>query len=253
MPKNIKRVIIKGSEKKPVAGALAVGPVPDDERLEVTVVIRPKQVLPNLDVLASQLPGQRQYLSREEYAAKHGADPQDIARIESFAKDHGLVVVEINVARRSVVLSGNAAAFNIAFGTTLQHFEHADGTYRGRTGGLTVPEDIADIIEGVFGLDDRPQARAHFQLHPETGSFAPRSLASPASFTPPQLAKLYNFPSGLDGTGQTIAIIELGGGYRPADLKTYFKSLNLPVPKVTAVRVDGAKTIRPTPTARMAR
>lgn len=241
MPKNTQRVIIKGSEKKPVAGAQPTGPVPDDERFEVTVVVRPRQALPDLDALASQLPGQRQYMTRDDYAAKHGADPKDFALIEAFAKDHGLVVVEKNAARRSVVLSGNAASFNAAFGTSLQHYEHADGTYRGRTGGLTVPADVAEAIEGVFGLDDRPQARAHFQLHPDAGSFAPRDLASPASFTPPQLAKLYKFPTGLDGAGQTIAIIELGGGYRPADLKTYFKSLNLPLPKVTAVRVDGAK------------
>jgi hypothetical protein len=43
-----------------------------------------------------------------------------------------------------------------------------------------------------------------------------------ASFTPPQLATLYDFPSGVDGTGQCIAIIELGGGFRPADISAYF-------------------------------
>jgi subtilase family serine protease len=42
-------------------------------------------------------------------------------------------------------------------------------------------------------------------------------------------ASRYNFPSAyqgttLDGTGQTIAIIELGGGFRSSDLKLFFNA-----------------------------
>ncbi len=39
--------------------------------------------------------------------------------------------------------------------------------------------------------------------------------------------------------GQTIGIIELGGGYREADITAYFKTLGLAAPTVTAVAVDG--------------
>ena len=53
-----------------------------------------------------------------------------------------------------------------------------------------------------------------------------------------QVASFYDFPAGTDGTGQTIAIIELGGGYNAADLTTYFSGLSLSVPTVTAVGVD---------------
>ena len=58
--------------------------------------------------------------------------------------------------------------------------------------------------------------------------------------TVPQVARLYNFPANLNGEGQNIAMIELGGGYRPADMQTYFSSLNLPVPAVSVLGVDGA-------------
>ncbi len=40
---------------------------------------------------------------------------------------------------------------------------------------------------------------------------------------------------------QTIAIIELGGGYRTSDLRAYFDKLALPVPAITAVSVGGAR------------
>src|SRR4029077_3438103 len=48
-------------------------------------------------------------------------------------------------------------------------------------------------------------------------------------------------PDTANGAGQCIAIIELGGGYRTADLRAYFKSVNLKMPKVTAIGVDGGK------------
>ena len=60
------------------------------------------------------------------------------------------------------------------------------------------------------------------------------------SYPPPQVAELYKFPAGTDGTGQTLAIIELGGGFGSSDLDAYFGGLNLPVPSVTAASVDGA-------------
>ncbi|WP_020470275.1 S53 family peptidase [Zavarzinella formosa] len=139
--------------------------------------------------------------------------------------------------RRSVFLSGTAADFEAAFGTTIEQMEHDGGTYRGRTGALTVPAELADLVEGVFGIDNRPVAKPHFQRQKSAAGVQPH--ASNGTFTPPQLAKLYNFPAGLDGTGQCIGIIELGGGYRTADIKAYFQKLGLPVPHVKTVRVDG--------------
>jgi kumamolisin len=217
--------------------------VPDDERFEVTVRVRRKQPLPGAGTRgfqADQLPRQRQYLTREHYATTYGSDPADLAKVEAFAQKHGLVVVETSAARRSVFLSGTAANFAAAFGTPIEQYEHDGGTYRGRSGPLTIPTDLADIVEGVFGIDNRPIAKPHFQRYLPAPSIGIRAHTPGASFTPLELAKLYNFPPGLDGTGQCIAIIELGGGYRRADIKTYFHKLGLPVPTVKTVRVDGA-------------
>jgi kumamolisin len=50
-----------------------------------------------------------------------------------------------------------------------------------------------------------------------------------------------NFPPELDGQGQTIGIVELGGGYRDSDLNAYFAGLKLPRPNVTSVAVSGGK------------
>jgi kumamolisin len=55
---------------------------------------------------------------------------------------------------------------------------------------------------------------------------------------------VYAFPAPPAGTaaggGQTIGIIELGGGYEPADVTTYFtQTLGIQPPTVTAVLLDG--------------
>jgi kumamolisin len=237
------RKTVPGSKRAPFDGAKSIGPAPADERFEVTVRVRRATALHNLAAKgydADVPPAKRTYITQDAYAA-HGADPADIAKVEAFAHAHGLVVVESSVPRRSVFLSGTVAQFAAAFGTTIEHFAD-DITYRGRTGELTVPADLADIVEGVFGIDDRPAAKPHFQ---RKDGLQPH--AATTSFTPPQLAQFYGFPTGVDGTGQCIGIIELGGGFRLTDIKAYFTKLNLPVPNVVAVNVDGGKNVPSTP------
>src|SRR5256885_1851564 len=120
MPDTTYRKAIDGSDRAaPLHGARAVGPAPSDERFEVTVRVRRRTALASLAAdgfHSDQAPAKRNYLTRERYAASHGADPADIAKVEAFAKTNGLVVVESSPARRSVFLSGTVANFAKAFG-----------------------------------------------------------------------------------------------------------------------------------------
>ncbi len=137
--------------------AAARGPVDPDQRVEVSVIVRPRQPLPDLDARLSQ---SQPYLSREEFAAAYGADAADLAKVEDFARKHGLEVVESSPARRTVRLAGRAADMNTAFGVALAHYQLPDGsTFRGFEGEISVPTDLQGIVQGVFGLDTRPVAR----------------------------------------------------------------------------------------------
>jgi kumamolisin len=234
---------LKGSERQPLPGARAIGKADPTERLEVTVLVRARAGDKLNERVGKLAAGKKTPppLSREAFAAAHGADPADISAVTAFAAKNNLAVVQEDAARRTVVLSGTVAQFNDAFDVDLQRFEHNGGTYRGRTGSVHLPDELSGIVEAVLGLDDRPAARPHFRSRQSHGNVHWQAAeANPTSFTPTQLAKLYNFPSG-NGQGQCIAIIELGGGYRPADLKTYFANLGLSTPKVTAVSVDHGK------------
>jgi kumamolisin len=234
------------SHKEPMAGARETGAADLAERLEVTVLVRGKAGEAFGEHIRRLASGEEraEHLTREDFARQFGADAADLAAVKSFASEHGLAVVQEDASRRTIVLAGTVAQFQGAFGVQLRTYEYDGGTFRGRTGSLQLPSALDGIVEGVLGLDNRPQAKPHFRnRYPGSGGGAadPRAAASAAvSFTPPQLAGLYKFPPGT-GRQQTIAIIELGGGYKPADLKTYFSELKIAQPAVSSVSVDHAK------------
>src|SRR5215469_737531 len=224
MPKNP----LAGSERTPLLGARSVGKANPSERLEVTVVLRHRQhdaLQERVRKIATGDKSQR-HLTHDEYAQQFGAATTDIQAVRKFAHQHGLAVVEEHQGRRAVVLSGTVAQFNDAFGVDLQQFEHPGGSYRGRTGAIHLPDELHGVVTAVLGLDNRPQARPHFRTRPTHGNVQWHSAAASTSFTPTQLAALYNFPAGT-GQGECIAIIELGGGYRTTDLQRYFAALQV--------------------------
>ena len=246
------RVVLPGSERSARRGSRVVGAPDPNEQIKISVLVRPRQTMQNL-VSANELnatpPHQRKYMSREQFAANYGANPEDLAKIEAFAHQHNLTAMEVSQARRTVVLSGTIAALSAAFGVYLANYEHPDGAFRGRTGPIFIPEDLTGIVQGVFGFDNRPQARPHFRQHKRPTIRAGQGTARDASqsgYTPLQVAQLYNFPAGLDGTGECIGILEFGGGYNTDDLNTYFQQLGISVPFITAMSVDGV-TNQPAP------
>ena len=229
------RVEIPGSRREREPHHERVGDADSDRMIEVTVYLRPSSSLDWVDEQAERPLAERRTISREELARDHGAAEDDVAAVHRFASDYGLEVGDSDPARRAIVLRGTVAAMARAFGSDeLGLFEHpTGGVYRGRSGPLTVPAALGGVITGVFGLDERPQAAPHLRrVH---------ARATPRSYTPPQVAAAYSFPDGANGAGETVGILELGGGFSEADLKTYFKGLQVAEPSVTAVGVDGGK------------
>ena len=199
----------------------------------MTVILRRKGTAPVIPPSGTP----NAYLTREAFQNLHGANPADIAMVEQFAKEYNLTVVDANAGKRRVILSGTAGAMADAFGTRFVCYrnEATGREFRGRTGTISIPAELQPFVIAVLGLDNRVIAKPHFRIRSKL-----QPGASPAgTFTPPQVAALYNFPAGATGNGQTIAIIELGGGYDTSDLQTYFSGLGVTAPKVTTVSVDG--------------
>ena len=223
-----KRINLPGSERQLPSGAQQIGVVPPQEQVTVTLVLKRKETAPRADT-----GGFEQYLSHQEFEARYGAPPADMQLIQQFAQENGLSVSESSGLKSTVKLTGSTEAMQRAFDTQLHRYRHNNFTFRARTGELKIPEELSDSVLAVLGLDTAPIAKPHFRIA--------KAAAPSGSFTPPQVAALYSFPTGVDGTGQTIALIELGGGYNTSDLKTYFSGLGVKEPAVTAVSVDGGQ------------
>src|ERR1700739_1780712 len=173
--------ILKGSEREPLNSARSLGKADPAERFEVSVLLRRRAG----DALRARIrdlhrsSGRPAHMKREEFAQQFGAEPGDIEEVKKFAKSHGLAVVQEDLPRRTVVLSGTAAQFNRAFDVNLERFEHEGGSYRGRKGPIHLPDELNGKIEGVFGLDNRPQAKPHFRARSPQGHVRWRAASSP--------------------------------------------------------------------------
>ena len=242
------RIVLPGSEIAPLAAATDRKPAPPAKKLTVSVIVKRKTPLTTANRLG------KQRLSRAQFRQQHGADPVAVKLVQSFAKEFGLALVPDagSAARRTIQLTGSVDAMQKAFGVALTHSVLDGSTCRLREGSITLPAPLIGFVEAVLGLDTRPQAKPHFRVAGQSGDrdaraaqaggvAKPHFLAASASYTPVQVAQLYQFPSGVTAAGQTIGIIELGGGYRTADLTAYFKTLGQKAPTVTAVSVDGGK------------
>ncbi|MCU1414115.1 MAG: peptidase [Microbacteriaceae bacterium] len=224
---------LPGSERVAAEGlAPASATLQPSDRIEATVVLRRRVQIDPTDVTTGPP------MSRAILAETIGADPADIALTESTLGSLGLVIVSSDAASRRIRVRGTAQQMARVFGAELQSVTSrtVDGDevqHRHRTGGLMVPAALDGIVTAVLGLDDRPQARAEFRIA--------EAKSVSVSYTPVELGAIYRFPDDTDGTGETIAIIELGGGFAQTELDTYFSGLGMKSPKVTAVGVDGAK------------
>jgi kumamolisin len=236
------RVPLRGSRKNVRPSYAPVGPADPTEMVRIAIKVRPKNPIPDPAVLGAMLPTKRPSpMSYADHCATYGADPADIAKVEQFAKDHNLQVVETDAGQRMVVLKGTVKDVSAAFGTDLRmyHSKETGHTYRGREGELTVPAPLAGVVTVVTGLDNRRLVKRGVR-----GVHAVDESAV-VSFFPPELARIYNFPTDLDGSGQCIGILEFGGGFDTNDLATYFQqdlaSFGIAQPEVTAVSADGTQ------------
>jgi kumamolisin len=239
------RVFFPKSERTSHLGAKRVGKTDPKKIIGVSVIVKRKNPLD-----LAKLGGR--HLTQQEFLDQYAADPASFTQLRSFAHKNGLTVDESgsSLARRTMVLRGTAANLANAFGVSLNDFEKDGVRFHSYTGTLSADSASAEPIEAILGLDSHPIAKPHFRLLNRRKKKKPTKPGKPtptapapaadASFNPPQVAHLYGFPTGVTGAGQTIGIIELGGGYTASDLSGYFKGLGIAEPKVTAVSVDGA-------------
>ncbi len=224
---------LPGSQKSAIAPTPPTKAFSPRKQMTVSVIVAPTK-----PVTPAAIAGK--HLTRAQFKTAHGAHPDAVKAVTAFAKAYNLTA-RSEFARRTIYLTGSVADMQKAFDVKL-HEHTIDGTaYRVRQGEICLPQSLLPHVHAVLGLDNRPQAKPHFRVYNAEKHGVAKPDAVSASFTPPQIAQLYSFPANAKATGQTIALIELGGGYRAADIKAYFKTLGITAPTITAVSVDKGK------------
>jgi kumamolisin len=216
-------------------------PIDLSQNAEVTLVLRSRGPEEEWQALVAELtnglPRNRRYLTRAELARKWGTSPEDIDAVRKFVAAQRLEVVMADDARRCVVVSGTLERLERAFEVEFIAVDHPLGTFRSYRNTPNVPETIHPRLECILGLDDLPVARTH-----AVPAAKGRSLDRQA------LLRAYSVPPRLRGKGQCVAVIELGGGFRPSDLKAFFGQFGLAPPRLRTRGVLGAKN-HPAPPA----
>jgi cell division septation protein DedD len=158
LPQTTDWIPLRNSEHPIPPGSQWLGPVDPGEPIMITIRVRPGAgaALPAPDAASGE--GQTS-------GDTDAADPRDLERIQEFAAEAGLDIIECSPARRSLVLWGTAFAISAAFRVGLAHYKHGGKVRRGQIGPVYLPPKIAHIVEDVTGLDDglpnwRPSAPA---------------------------------------------------------------------------------------------
>lgn len=230
-------VKVDKTERNLAEKALLGNPSPGHDKATVTLIVKRRgdtAPIKSLEQFQDEKLSQRRVLTHAEFRDTHGAAQKDVDTVIEFAKEHGLRVIESDLARRSVVVRGNVEQLNKAFGVEL-HEAAAHKSCRTYSGAVHLPKAVAAVVEHVIGLDNQPVPAKHYSADPP----ATKAL------TPQEVAVLYNFPKG-DGAGQTIGIYEMvtsdgPPGYNVTDVEQTLKGFGggLSLPSLTGVSVNG--------------
>jgi len=167
----------------------------------------------------------------------------NLNEIKTFCKENNLTIQKEIIMNDTKLVHLKVIAspqnYELALQVEMHQFsdthQNVNYAYHATSVPIKIPKQFVDNLT-IIGLNTNKIA--HPYVKKLDAKLTTRALTT---FNPLQLATLYNFPTNLNGTGQKIGIIELGGGYVMSDITTYFSQLGInATPNITDVSIDGA-------------
>ena len=265
------RAHLLNSERSAPKNATVTGDVDPKAPIDITVYAQTKGSPLLMERYIARIAAHKApALTDAQITEKFGADDNSVLAIRKFAEDHGLKVVEHNAASGRTRLSGSTEDMMKAFDVKLQEYTHTNGTvFRGRTGTVSVPTELAVNVKAVMGLDNRPQFKTNYvkgvkedgvaeatpaagqaagQPAGAIGSVEPHAAAEPKAggaraLDVEEVFKAYNADIKWDGAGMTTGFLSLGGTL-PEGWEAYLQSKGID-PKTVEIRKTSS--VDPTP------
>jgi hypothetical protein len=180
-----------------------------------------------------------QWLTPEEYADRFGLSPNDIQKLTIWLQSYGFAILKVARSRNMIVFSGTAAQVEIAFQTSIHNFDVDGEKHFSNTTPPSIPSALSGIVSGFGGLNDfRPHPMIARPTSAKSGTrlFYYSSSLEEQFLAPADIATIYNIGAGLNGLGQTLAVIGQTDVYL-ADLVDFRSGFSLPA--ITGCTTDG--------------
>src|ERR1700686_1915273 len=194
------------------------------------------------DQLTLNSPKHHAWLTSEQFGAEFGRTDFYIQATTSWLSAKGFHGIQVGPGRTAIQFSGTAGQVRDAFHTEIHRYVVNGAQRFANSSDPQIPATLAPVVAGVVSLHNFPKfAHSHklgnFHLARDGGVIEPlfsyagcgsNSTQPCNGLGPADLAKIYNVPSGLDGTGQTIAVVGQSN-INLADAQEYRAMFGLPV------------------------
>jgi uncharacterized repeat protein (TIGR03803 family) len=239
--------VLHGSVPAAVGRLAPVGRLPASNHLDVVIAL-PLRNRERLGVLLQQIydpasPNFRHYLTPQQFTEQFGPAEADYQAVIAFANGHGLKVTGTHGNRTLVDVNGTVADMEKTFQVNLRTYQHPTEARTFFAPDAEPTLDLAAPVLAINGLDDLILPRP---MGLNTNNFKKRTNATPLAtgsgpigfFLGKDFRAAYAAGVGLDGSGQTVGLFELGG-YNASDITDYENLAGLPNVMLTNVLLDG--------------
>jgi len=242
---NVRPMFQSGNDMGPVEGSFKL------ENISLTFKLTETQQADLNALLAEQQdassPNYHHWLTPEQYADRFGLSLNDITQVVGWLQTQGFQVTQTARSRSWVSFSGTAAQVQAAFQTEIHNFSLNRQLYYGNATEPAVPAALADVVLGFRGLDNyrlKPRSRIR-HLRADTKPNFTSSLTENTFVAPGDFAVIYDvnslYTAGIDGTGQTIAVMGQTDLYgNGSDITAFRSAAGLPANSPTLVLATGS-------------
>jgi subtilase family serine protease len=183
------------------------------------------------------------YITPPEFTALFAPDQAMVDAVAAYLRNQNIRVRSVSSNKLLIRASGSISNIEHAFNTTLADYVVAGQTVYAPATTPSVPATLSGMILNISGLDNVQHYHRLGKLAVKKEKQVDQYHGPGGGYTPDAMHAAYNarplLTSGVNGSGQTIALFELDG-YNPADIQAYSNYYHLGSPQYSDVLVGPA-------------
>jgi hypothetical protein len=197
------------------------------------------------DLYDPHSPNFRHYLTPQQFTARFGPSQSDYDALKAFARANGLNIRHEHPNRVLLDVEGSVADIEKTFHVSMQVYQHPTEKRRFHAPDREPSVNLRIPLLHIGGLDDFALPQPSIQSVQTAKDFKGGKAGAVTGSGPlngligPDLRKAYASDSSLDGSGQSIGLLQFDG-YISNDIAYYENLAGLPYVPLTNVLIDGA-------------